>query len=81
MTFQKMISVILLLLSVKKLLICDSSLDSELESDLRETKNWGRVFFGNFSAGKIQLASFNCSNISDATDLKCNGSVIEETSP
>ena len=85
MTFL-MLSVILLsmlmtLLSSK----CDLASDlcqqlelySELESDLRETVDWGRKWLVYFNAGKTQLVSFDLSN---NIDMKMDGSVREEKS-
>ena len=37
-------------------------LASELESNLRDTADWGRKWLVDFSAGKTQLVSFNRSN-------------------
>ena len=34
-------------------------LASELESDLRDTMDWGRKWLADFNAGKIQLVSFD----------------------
>ena len=60
MTFLMMLSVILL--SMLKILLskCDQASDmwqqlesaSELESDLRDTVNWGRKWLADFNAGK-----------------------------
>ena len=55
-------------------------LASELESDLRDTVDWGRKWFVNFSAAKTQLVLFNQSNNTGAIDVKINGSVLEEKS-
>ena len=52
-------------------------LASELESDLRETVNWGRKWLVDFSAGKTQLVSFDQSNNTGAIDVKIDGSVLE----
>ena len=38
-------------------------LASELESDLRDTVDWGRKWLVDFNAGKTQLVSFACSKI------------------
>ena len=35
---------------------------SELESDLRDTAEWGKKCFVDFNAGKTQLVSFDWSN-------------------
>ena len=45
-------------------LICGNNLAelaSELESDLRDTVDWGKKWLVDFNAGKIQLVSFECS--------------------
>ena len=52
-------------------------LASELESDLQETMDWARKWLVDFNARKTQLLSFNQSN-NTATDVKMDGSVIEE---
>ena len=51
---------------------------SELESDLRDTVDWGMKWLVNFSTGKTQLASFDRSKNTGAIDLKMDGSVLEE---
>ena len=53
---------------------------SELESDLRDTVDWGKKWLVDFNAGKIQLVSFDDSNNNDSIDLKMDGSVLEEKS-
>ena len=53
-------------------------LASELESDLRDNKDWGRKWFVDSTAGKTQLASFDQSNNTGAIDVKMDGSVLEE---
>ena len=53
---------------------------SELESDLRETVDWGKKWLVDFNAGKTQLVSFNQSNNSGSIDVKMDGSVLEEKS-
>ena len=55
-------------------------LASELESDLRDTVDWGRKWLVDFNARKIQLVSFDRSNNIGAIDLKMNGPVLEERS-
>ena len=50
----------------------------ELESDLRDTVDWGRKWLLDFNAGKTQLLSFDCSNNTGAIDVKMDGSVLEE---
>ena len=53
-------------------------LASELESDLRDTVDWGRKWLAHFHAGKTQLVSFDRSKNTDAIDVKMDGSVLEE---
>ena len=55
-------------------------LDSELESDLRYTVDWGRKWLVDFNAGKTQLVSFDWSKNADAIDVKMDGSVLDEKS-
>ena len=55
-------------------------LASELESDLRDTVNWGRKWLVDFNVGKTQLVSFDQSNNTGAIDMKMDGSVHEEKS-
>ena len=55
-------------------------LASELESDLRDTVDWGRKWLVDFSAGKTQLVSFDRSNNTGAIDVKMDGSVLQEKS-
>ena len=55
-------------------------LASELESDLRETVDWGRKRLVDFNAGKTQLVSLDQSNNSGAINVKMNVSVLEEKS-
>ena len=51
---------------------------SELESDLRDTVNWGRNWLVDFNAGKTQLVSFDWSKNTGAIHVKMDGSVLEE---
>ena len=51
---------------------------SELESDLRDTLDWGRKWLVDFNAGKTQLVSFDRSKNTGAIDVKMDGSVLEE---
>ena len=51
---------------------------SELESDLRDTVDWGRKWLVDFNAGKTQLVSFDRSENTGAIDVKMDGSVLEE---
>ena len=53
-------------------------LASELESDLRDTVDWGRKWLVDFSAGKTQLVLFHRSNNTDAIDVEMDGSVLVE---
>ena len=55
-------------------------LASELESDLRDTVDWGKKWLVDFNAGKTQLVSFDQSNNNCSIDVKMNGSVFEEKS-
>ena len=41
---------------------------------------WGRKWLVDFNARKTQLVSFDQSNKTGATDVKMNGSVLEEKS-
>ena len=52
-------------------------LASELESDLRDTVDWGKKWLVGFSAGKTQLVSFGRSNNNGSIDVKMDGSVVE----
>ena len=52
-------------------------LASELESDLRETANWGKKLFADFNAGKTQLVLFDQSNNTGSVDVKMDESVLE----
>ena len=55
---------------------------SELESDLRETVDWGRKWLvDDFNAGKSQLVSFDRSENTGTIYGKMDGSVLEEKSP
>ena len=53
-------------------------LASELESDLRDTVDWGREWLVDFNAGKTQLVSSDRSKNTGAIDVKMDGSVLEE---
>ena len=44
-------------------------LASELESDLRDTVDWGRKWLVNFNVGKTQLVSFDRSKSTGAIDV------------
>ena len=53
-------------------------LASELESDLRDTMDWGRKRLVDFNAGKTQLVSLDRSKKTGAIDVKMDGSVLEK---
>ena len=53
-------------------------LASELESDLRDTVDWGRKWLVDFNAGKTQLVLFDRSKNTGAIDVKMDGSVLKE---
>ena len=55
-------------------------LASELESDLRDTVDWGKKWLVDFNAGKTQLVLFDQSNNNGFINVKMGGSVFEETS-
>ena len=50
---------------------------SELESDLRDTVDWGKKWFVDFHAGKSQLVLFDRSNNTSAIDVKMDGFALE----
>ena len=52
-------------------------LASELESELRDTVDWGRKWLVDFNAGKTQLVSFDRSKNTGAIDVKMDGSTLE----
>ena len=54
----------------------DSKLELELESDLRDTVDWGKKWLVDFNAGKTQLVSFDRSKNTGAIDVKMDGSVL-----
>ena len=51
-------------------------LASKLESDLRDTVNWGRKWLADFNSAKTQLVLFDRSNNNVAIDVKMDGSVL-----
>ena len=53
---------------------------SELESELQDTVDCDRKWLADFDAGKTQLVSTDWSNNIGATDVKMDGSVLEEKS-
>ena len=55
-------------------------LASELESDLRDTVDWGKKWLVDFNARKTQLVSFDWSNNNGSIDVKMGGSILEEKS-
>ena len=55
-------------------------LASELESDPRDTAEWGKKWLANFNVGKTQLVSFDQSSNTGAIDVKMDVSVLEEKS-
>ena len=55
-------------------------LASELESDLRDTVDWGKKLLVDFNAGKTQLVSFDWFSNNGSIDVKMGGSVLEEKS-
>ena len=56
-------------------------LAAELECDLQDTVDWGsKKWLVGFCAGKTQLVLFDRSNNSGSTDVKMDGSVLEEKS-
>ena len=48
-------------------------LASELESDLRDTVDWGKKWLVDFNPGKTQLALFDRSNNNGSIDVKMGG--------
>ena len=56
-------------------------MSSELETDLRDTMDWGKKWLVDFNAGKTQLVSFECSSNTGAIIGKMDRSVLEEESP
>ena len=68
-------------------LYCDQATDlgqlelaAELEPDLQDTVDWGRIWLVVFNAEKTQLALFDQSNDTGTIDVKMDGSVLEERS-
>ena len=67
---------------------CDQAFDlwqqlelaSELESDLRDTVDWGRKWLVDFNIGKTQLVSLDQLNNTGAIDVKMDGPVLEKKS-
>ena len=50
---------------------------SKLESDLRDTVNWGSKGLIDFDAGKTQCVLFDWSNNTGAIDMKIDRSILE----
>ena len=55
-------------------------LASEVESDLRDTVDWGKKWLADFNPWKTQLVSFDQSNNNSSIDVKMEGSILEEKS-
>ena len=55
-------------------------LASELESDLRDTVDWGTKWLVDFNIGKTELVSFDRSNNNGSIDVKMGGSILEKKS-
>ena len=53
---------------------------SELESDIRDTVEWGKKWLVDFNAAKTQLVSFDRSNNNSSVDVKMDEPVLEEKS-
>ena len=53
---------------------------SELESDPRDTADWGRKWLVDFNAGKTQLVLSDRSKNTGVIDVKMDGSVLVEKS-
>ena len=53
-------------------------LASKLESDLRDTVDWGRKWLVDFNAGKTLLVLFDRSKNAGAIDVKMDGSILEK---
>ena len=52
----------------------------ELESDQRDTADWGKKWLVDFNAGKTLLVLFDWSNNTGSIDVKTDGSILEEKS-
>ena len=53
-------------------------LASEVDSDLRDTVDWGRKWLVDFNAGKTQLVLFDRSNKTGAIGVKMDGSILDK---
>ena len=60
------------------LYINDLELASGLESDLRDTVDWGKKWLVDFNVRKTQLVSFDRSNNNGSIDVKMGRSTLEE---
>ena len=49
-----------------------------LESDVRDTVDWGKKWLVDFSVEKTLLVSFDQSNNNGSVDVKVDGSILEE---
>ena len=88
MTFLMMLSAILLIYADDTTLyskfdqasdlLQQLELASELESDLRDTVDWGKKWLVDFNTGKTQLVLFDRPNNNGVIDVKMDGSVLEE---
>ena len=52
----------------------------KLESDLRDTVDWGKKWLVDFSTGETELVLFDESNNNGSSDVKMDGSFLEEKS-
>ena len=85
MLFVILLFMLMILLSILSSLLIrylwqQLELTSELESNLRDTVDWGKKWLVDFNAGKTQLVLFDRSNNTGAIDVKMDGSVLEEKS-
>ena len=55
-------------------------LSSELESNIRDTVDWGKKWLVDFNVWKTQLVSFDRPNSNGSSDVKTDRSVLEEKS-
>ena len=55
-------------------------LASELQSDLRDTVDWGKNWLVDFNTGETQLVSFDRYNKTGSIDVKMDGFALEEKS-
>ena len=53
-------------------------MSAELESDLRDTVEWGKRWQVTFNAGKTHLVSFDCSVNSGNIDIRMSEKMLEE---